>query len=223
MPGLRKQAEEFCLQLIEALLPGSPNTEMYRQRFSKMTDDEFEKMIEKIEAGEPILDIIIPNLTEHKADMQRIYDVAEKMLDHDFFERVWIPANGEVPGYLTPVKYFVGYMPQRRQAQLLSKKIRIPEHNNTVDDLTGQATGDSKGSRISYPEIQALAAMGLDNSLDEMIRTRGGDERGFAAYKASFERTGGVSLKAIEPYSSGVKSVQAFNAFMWAMQIRSNL
>jgi hypothetical protein len=99
----------------------------------------------------------------------------------------------------------------------------VPENNKVVDVLTGQPTGPSKGAKISYPEVQVLAGLGLDNCVTELIKFRGGDNRGFYAYNALLARQGAVSLKTIEPYASGVESTKSLKAILMAMHIRSTL
>lgn len=222
MPGNRKAAEAFVYEYIEKLLPGGVNAELYRKRFKAMNDEEFEKFVEDLEADKIRFKVVVPNFSNVKMDTERNLDLAEE-LGVTFFTRVNMPAKDDLPAYLTPIKYLVFDLPLRRQAQLLEKKISIPEDNNCVDDLTGQPTGKSKGSKISYPEAQILAALGLDQGLFELMKFRGGDERGFAAMNAFIMRNGGVSLKAITPYASGVKSVQALKAFLMAMQLKANL
>lgn len=222
MPGHRKEAEAFILSAITAILPDGANTELYKKKFAAMSDEDFDAFMKDCEEGRTRLCVIVPNGSKTVIDMERNFAVGEA-IGHKFFERIWVPATKDTPEYLTPIEYFVGPLPARRQAQLLEKKISIPEDNNTVDDLTGQPTGGSKGSKISYPEVQVLAALGLDHTLEETITMRGGDERGFAAMNTMISRTGGVSLKAIRPYASGVKSKQALRTFLLGMHVKSNI
>jgi hypothetical protein len=111
----------------------------------------------------------------------------------------------------------------RRQAQLLVKKISIPEDNKSVDDFTGQPTGKSKGSKISYPETQILAALNLDNNLTELLKFRGGDVKGFDAMNNSISKTGGVSLASIEKLGTRVKSTETLHTLLTCMHIGNTL
>lgn len=222
MPGNRAAAEKHILTYIGKMLPNGENVSLYKKKFADMSDDEFEKFIEGIESGNITLTCVVPNFSKEKIVLRNNFALARE-LGHNFFERINIPAQGDMPAYQTPIPYLVGYLPLRRAAQMLDKKISIPEDNNTVDIITGQPTGSSKGSKISYPEAQIVAALGLDNCLIEFDKYRGGDEKGFAAMNASIMRYGAVSLKAIEPMSSGVKSVQALKAILAGMQLKSTL
>lgn len=216
----RTGAESFILQYIEELLPGSQNVQIYKDLFASMDDAAFDDFMKAIETGEKNLAIIAPNMTSPRLDVERNHRIAEK-LGHNFYQRIWIHGTGDTPTYLTPIPYMVVKLPLRRQAQLLVKKISIPADNNSVDDFTGQPTGKSKGSKMSYPETMVLAANNLDASLNEFLKFRGGDIKGFDAMNNSISRTGGVSLKAIEPYSSGVESTRYLKNLLISMHISS--
>ncbi len=222
MAGNRKAAEHEILTIIDAMIPGSPNTQLYKDKFAAMSDEEFEQFIIDLKSERAHLAIVSPNFGKHQLDTGRNLELGKK-LGHKWFQRIWMPAKGDAPAYLTPVEYLVVDLPLRRQAQILDKKISVPGHNNAVDNFTGQVTGDSAGSRMSFPEIQVLAAQGLESSLVEFLKYRGGDERGFVAMNAMFTRTGGASQAAVEPYAGTVKSTQTLSTFLSAMHLRNTL
>lgn len=218
----RKAAEQFIIKYIDALMPGSENKSIYENFFKKMSDEEFDAFMAKLKQGKAKLSIIAPNFGKQKLNVKRNLDLA-KELGHNFFQRIWVDGKGERPTYLTPIPYMVVDLPLRRQAQLLIKKISIPEDNKTIDMVTGQPTGPSKGSKISYPELQVLAAMGLDNSLVELLKFRGGDTKGFIAMNKMISLRGGVSLNAIERFAGGVESTKTLKAFLTAMHLSNTL
>lgn len=218
----RKAAQAFIIEYIGKLMPDSPNTKIYSDMFSKMTDSEFDVFMTNLKEGKSNLAIIAPNFGKQKLKVERNLQIA-KELGHNFFQRIWIDGSGQRPKYLTPIPYMVVDLPLRRQAQLLIKKISIPEDNKTVDGLTGQPTGSSKGSKISYPEIQVLAAMGLDDSLLELLKFRGGDTKGFIAMNKMISLRGGVSLRAIERFAGGVESTKTLKAFLTSMHLSNTL
>lgn len=218
----RKAAEAIILTYIDKILPGSENVRIYKDLFASMDDKAFDEFIIGIKEKRIRLAIIAPNLAPQKLDHQRNLQIA-KELGHNFFERIWMyPKDGSAP-YLTPIPYLVVQLPLRRQAQLLVKKISIPQDNRSVDNLSGQPTGASKGSKISYPELQILASQGLDHSIIEMIKFRGGDLQGFNAMNNVISKTGGVSLKAIEALGTRVKSTQTLSTILTAMHYSNTL
>lgn len=224
MLGNRKAATAVILEYIEKLIPGSQNTQIYRDLFAAMDDKQFDDFMKKIESGENRLAVITPNLAKEKITIERNLALARE-LGHEFFERIWLDGGNEVPPYLSYDKYLIVDLPLRRQAQLLVKKISIPQDNKSIDDLTGQPTagGKSRGSKLSYPEIQIMAALELDQNIIEMIKYRGGDVKGFDAMNNSIAKTGGVSLKSIEALGTKVKSTQTLSTYFTAMHLSNTL
>lgn len=222
MSNNRAAAHKVITTYIEKLLPGSDNKAIYDKLLSEMTDKQFDQFINGIDEGSIRLAIIAPNLAENKLTIEKNLAIADE-LGHEFFERIWIDSGNEVPAYLSPIAYLVVDLPLRRQAQLLVKKISIPEDNKSIDDFTGQPTGKSKGSKISYPEVQILAAFNLDQSLTELMKFRGGDVAGFNAMNNSISKTGGVSLKSIEELGTTVRSTETLHAFLTSMHLENTI
>ena len=65
--------------------------------------------------------------------------------------------------------------------------------------------------------------MGLENTINELIRYRGGDRNGFNAYNAMFMRYGSANLKTLEQYSSGVESTKTLKSFLLGMHISNTI
>ena len=211
---------QTVLEGIEAIIPKSPNTEMYKQMFEKMSDEQLDQFVEDLKSRRKLISIIVPNNQKYTLSTKRNIDLAHKW-GHNFYQRIWMNPGGDLPKYLTPKKYLVMKLPIKRQAQHLVKKISIPEDNKTIDDLSGQPTGASKGSKISYPEMQILTALNLDNCLIEFLKYRGGDIKGFDAMNASIGRTGGVSLDAIKRLGTKVKSTLTLSTLLTAMHLEN--
>jgi hypothetical protein len=220
--GKRQATEAFILKYIEKLMPGSDNTQLYQDLFASMDDEQFDQFIQALEKEETTLAVIAPNFGKVKLTVERNLALAQE-LGHNFFERLWIKPDDNSPAFLTPKEYLVMDLPLRRQAQVLVKKISIPEDNQSVDDLTGQPSGKSEAAKISYPETQVLAALNLDKTLNELLKYRGGDTQGFNAMNDSFSRTGGASQEAIKHLAGGVKSTQTLHTILLAMHLSNTL
>ncbi|MNQ14383.1 hypothetical protein D3C85_273320 [compost metagenome] len=220
--GNRKAATDMILKYIEKILPGSPNTAFYAKRLAEMSDGEFDKFMRNLEDGTEILTIKTPNLSKQKLDLQRNLAIA-KELGHDFFQYLILtdPTTGEV--YKTPVKYLVIDVPLRRQVQLLQSKATIPENNKHIDELSGQSTGPSKGSKISFPELQVLFAQGLDATITELIKFRGGDAKAFNAMNRAIIENGGVSIEYLAQFNTKVKSVTTLSTLLKTIHLDNTL
>ena len=220
--GNRKAATAMILKYIEQILPGSPNTAFYAKRLPEMTDKEFDQFMKNLEDGTEILTIKTPNLSKQKLSLDRNLAIA-KELGHEFFQYLILtdPTTGEV--YRTPVKYLVIDVPLRRQVQLLQSKATIPENNKHVDELSGQSTGPSKGSKISFPELQVLFAQGLDATITELIKFRGGDAKAFNAMNRAIIENGGVSIDYLSQFNTKVKSVTTLSTLLKTIHLDNTL
>jgi hypothetical protein len=222
MPGNRKAAEELIVDMVSKIDESGFNADLYKKKFAAMSDADFDAMIEGLEKGTVNLVFVAPNFGNVKIDVEKNLDLAQE-LGFNFFERINLPQQGDIPAYLTPIPYLVVRVPVRRQAQLLEKKISIPDSTAVTDDLTGQVTGSSKGSKISYPEVQVLAAAGLDNMLTELLKVRGGDEGAFNAFSTMISRSGEATLNSVEKFSTGVQAQAALSVLLRGMMINSTL
>lgn len=219
----RALAEKELLYFIDQFSPGSPNKEIYRKRLAQMSDAEFEEFITRLENDEETLPLWIANFEQHKLSIERNFKIAAE-LEYELFQHLYLtdPQTGQITK--TPVKHLVGYLPLRRQAQMLWKKMSIPESNHAVDERSGQATGDSKGSSLSYPELQVNAAKGLDNMVLELIKYRAGDDKAYNAMNRQLLETGEASLAAIAATTpSRVKATQTLSIYLKSMMLQNNL
>lgn len=223
MAGNRKAAEAVIIKIIEAILPGGGNRAIYEDFFSKLSDKQFDEWMQDIHHGRKRPFIYVPVHQPKKLSIERNLEIAKK-LGHDFFERVWIDhRDPERPKHLTNVKHIILELPIRRQSQLLVKKISVPSHNRSIDTLSGQAAGDSKSAKISYPEVQLLTGMNLPNAMIELVKYRGGDRGGFNAMNRTISKDGTVSLKSISHLATGVESTKTLNAYLTSMHLRNSL
>lgn len=215
-------ATEFILKYIEKILPGSENTKLLKDQLTALSDAEFDAYMKALASGDEVIPLVVPILSEHKINVSRNIEIGRE-LGHEFFQRIWWYDESTEMTFLSNEKYLVIDLPLRRQIQILKKKISIPEDNKHVDELSGQPSGVSDSASISFPEMQALHAQGLDRAIEELIKYRGGDEKGFNAMNRSIINSGGVSLDAIEPYAGGVKATETVSAFFKAMHLDNNL
>lgn len=222
MFGNREAAEKIILEYVKKIVTGDENIKLYVDFFKSMNNEEFHDFINKLDKKEIRLPLIVPNISKNKITVDNNLKIAQE-LGHNFFERIWMYSGDDVAPYLSPIKYLIVDLPVRRQAQLLVKKISIPEDNKSIDDLTGQPTGKSKGSKISYPEVQVLTSLNLTQNLTELLKYRGGDEVGYRAMNTQISRTGGTSLKAIEPLSGEVKSTTTLRTLLRCMHLENSL
>ena len=223
MAGNRKAATDFILENLEALLPGNSDTERYRVFLNGLSEKDFASYMSDLRTGEKrYLTLTAPNFGSSTISIERNTKLAEK-LGVKFFQKLWYEATEDRPRYLTPIKYLNCMMVIRVASQRLAKKMSIPRTQRVVNMLTGQPTGDSKGAAISFPELRVCAAMGLDETMVELMKYRGGDARGGMALNASLLRTGKANLKTLSHFASGVTSTSTLRTYLNSIMLKANL
>lgn len=223
MAGNRKGATEYILRNLLDMTGSEDLVDVTRAQLDALSDKEFADLMVAYEKGEDCVNIVVPNLADIDWTVERLFKLADK-LGHDYFQHLWVGSpDGKSDEYLTPEKYMVLELPSRRQAQLLVKKRSIPENNKRIDNFTGQVTGDSKAAKISFPETQILRGMGLDQTLTELLKYRGGDIKGAEAMDRVMARDGKVSMASIAHLASGVESTKTLKAYLTSMHLRNTL
>lgn len=207
---------------IWAITRSKENVEFNKAFLEGMSDAIFDDFAAALRREEKRLSIVVPNFTKNLPTVEEIMAVAEK-LGHNFFEKLYVEGKDGLPTYLTPVEFLILMVPARRASQLLTKKVSAPPHTKVRDAMTGQVTGESKGARLSAPEVQLLTAMGAEASAIEGMKYRGGDLRGEAAMTAMLSRFGRATQQALSQYASGVVSTKTVATFLTCAMHRSNL
>ena len=218
----RKEVENYILTYIEKIA-GKFNRSIYEDRvFKNMTDEDFDQFMKDLKTEKRFLVIYAPNLKKREISVENNLEVA-KELGYNFFQKLWISSNDDVPTYLTPIPYMIIDLPIRRTSQLLIKGISVPDHTKVVDNLTGQPTGESKGAKISYPEVQLMVAMGMEKSALELMKYRGGDKGGLTALNNMVSKLGSANLDTLSAYATGVESTKTLKTFLTGMMLKTTL
>lgn len=219
----RKAFIDSLLKDFDSILPGHGNDKFYRDYLEGLSNAQFEQLVSAIESDEVILPLFAPNLGKAKLNIERNLSLGKKW-GHEFFQQLWL-TDPQDPSttYLTPKKYLIIDLPMRRQAQTLSKKMSVPMDDTHMDDLTGQVTGDSKGSSVSFPELQMLYAHGLESTIVELIKVRGGDNEAYRQFDKAIVDTGAATLSEVTGGNTRVKSVKTLSALLKGAHLGNNL
>lgn len=230
--GNRAAATTYILDKISKIDPTDKgNYELTKSQLESLSDAEFDQYMVRLrrpvdnddpEYVQECLTYYAPNLSTTKISIERNLALA-KEIGHKFFERLWITDAQTGVEYLTPNTYIVVDLPIRRQAQLLIKKASIPTDHKSIDELSGQVTGDSKGSKLSFPELQAQVSQGLDHTVVEEIKIRGGDEKAYQEFERQMIERGSVSQAEILALGTKVKSTETLSILLKGMHLDNNL
>lgn len=218
----RKAAEAVILEWIAKIDPSGRNTELTQEYFTQMDDTQFEIWMEAIRVGKDTISMVAPNLDpERKMSTANNLKLAPEM-GVEFFQRVWVTDSKSGEQWLTPIKYLVCHVPVRRQIQTRENKMAVPKDNSTIDESTGQVTGDSGKSSISSPEMLVLVAAGLNRTVEEFMKVRGGDETALRYSDRAIMETGGVSLDQIAKLGTRARSTRTLSTFLRGMHFDNN-
>lgn len=211
------------LKDLDSILPGHGNDKFYRNYLEGLSAAQFGQLVDSIEKDEFILPLFSPNLNKAKLSLERNLDLGKKW-GHEFFQQLWLtdPLDPTTT-YLTPKKYLILDLPMRRQAQTLAKKMSVPLDDTHIDDITGQASGASKGSSVSFPELQMLYAHGLDAAIVELIKVRGGDNEAYRRFDKAIVDTGAGTLTEATAGNTRVKSVETLSALLKGAHLGNTL
>ncbi len=212
----RKEVEAYILDYFSKISPR--NAEKYKAKFKAMNDKAFDNWMQDLRSGEAVLDLEVPNMVE-KIDVDTLIATSKK-LGIDLFTRLKLWDEPTQSYYTTTKKYIMLKLPMRRMAQFLDHKLAVPESDGKIDHLSGQVMKPDQANSIAQVEVQALYARGLNATIMELIKYRGGDISAFADYKRSLEELGMCTIG--DDTNSITRSVVVLDVFFSGMQLESN-
>jgi len=218
----RQAAEKLIIKWVSELENGTENAARYKELFKGMSNSAFETLMISFRDKKAYVGMVVPNSGKIKLSAKRSQDVCAK-LGVKLFQRIIYTDVSSGEKLLTPRKYMVYHLTQRRQNQHLVKKKSIPKSDTVIDNMTGQVTGGDKGSRMSMPETLVLSGKGIEHGLVEMLKVRGGDREASYAMKKSLRETGGFSLAPIVDAGTKPTSVKTLAALLKAMHLDNTL
>lgn len=219
----RKAVQDYLIKCMSEVLPGNTNNvKIYENFFSRLSDEKFGELMGRMDSDDECFPFYHPNFSKDLIDLEHVIGLIEKE-GGSIMEQLNITDPQTGLEYTTPIKYPVIMLPLRIQQQKLQKKMSVPKDNRHVDDMTNQPTSESKGAGVSYPEVQILYSMGLDLTLEELLKVRGGDEEAFRAYNNEIINTGGVKISTVSSSRTKVKSTSTVTAILKAMMFKTNL
>lgn len=207
---------------MEEAFPGTGNAALFKADLDRLSDKEFSAMMAKFQTGEETPVAVIPNLSKIIITVDHLKKVAERW-GVNLFTRLVMEDPDTGRQFLSPKRYMVVKNQVVRLSQMQETKQSIPEDNLSTDELTGQVTGDSKGARLSFPEIGNLHSREHDNAILEAISVRGGDDAANRQLEYDIETTGKGSLKRAMEAGKGTTATQSLATLLRSGHIDTTL
>lgn len=218
----RQAVEAMALTYIEKITRDKDNVERYRKLFASMSDSEFDDFMVKLRDNKITLSIFAPVDGKQTISVENNFKIA-KELGFEFFQHLNYGATDNLPAYRSPIKALVYILNIKRAAQTVAKKMSMPEDDTAIDVMSGQVTGSSKSSKLTMPELQILIGYGLNDSIVELMKTRGGDLGEANAMSQLLIRDGTVRQDTLRQYQTGVVSTDTLRSYLNAMHIKTTL
>ena len=192
MTPKRKKIQDKILSVLSSMDRTGKNTKHYQDKFAKMSDKDFADFMQRIRYREELLVIYSAN-TVDRLSLPDLVDTAKK-IGLELFERLRMYDTTNDTYYYTPHKMLVLQCPIRRMAQFVDHKLSVAEGDSRIDMLSGQVVKPDQAASLSEPETRCLYARGLNKTLRELLKFRGGDVVAFAEFKRELEETGTTTV-----------------------------
>lgn len=192
MTPKRKKIQDKILSVLSSMDRTGKNTKHYQDKFAKMSDKDFADFMQRIRDREEVLVIYSAN-TVDRLSLPDLVDTAKK-IGLELFERIRMYDTTNDTYYYTPHKMLVLQWPIRRMAQFVDHKLSVAEGDSRIDMLSGQVVKPDQAASLSEPETRCLYARGLNKTLRELLKFRGGDVVAFAEFKRELEETGTTTV-----------------------------
>jgi len=216
----RKKAEEYIINQISKIDPDE-NVKMYKEFFKSLDDKQFDEFMIALRDGKEQLSVQLPNLVKSITN-DKILKIAED-IGVELFESIrFKDTSTDGREFVTEYKYLILEIPVRRVIQYLFHKISLPESDKKIDVMSGQVIKPDKGAKLSLIEAQILLNKGLDKSIVELMKFRGGDVSGYQKFKNQLETLGSVKMSDIAS-DTYPRSEIILDVFFKCMHIDNNL
>lgn len=222
----RKKAEDYLLTFMGKLTKGKGNVGIYSKLFGNMTDVQFKEFVDKLDLGLKQNQGVPIWVSNYDTKERLVFDhIVELAAEYGLDLEQQLIMTDEDTGieFVTPHKCYTGIAEVRKQRQMLIKKFGGGKDDNTIDDLTGQVVGESRGSSISAPEAHVLLTLKLPLTLQEQFDIKGGDLKALDSYRNDLITTGTTTVSGSLKRGSGVKSLKTLNYLLHGRMIDSTL
>ena len=219
MTPQRKKAEALIYEVMDKLDKEEYNSAYYKSLFAKMSDSQFMNFCKR---DLPFRFHTKPFIVEPK-----MYDIEEalKVLGTPLLEKVALPylyidKNGN------PVwskEAMVLYIHIKKMKQFITKKNSTPSGIDTRDMKSGLLVSFDKGGKTSDREMEALAVMGLDKTMDEMSTWRADYMDAKATAYQTINTLGRISQSEVPIDETDSISKNTLNAYMVSSLINTNI
>ena len=216
----RSEVELLIYKVLDILDPTEQNSNWYKEKFSKMTDNEFIDFFKQ--------DFAIKfqmKLFEIEPKMEQI-EKAAKTLNIPLMEDVYLPflyTNKDGIPVKTQYKALVIYAPMKKMKQFISKKNSMSTNITKRDMKTGLLMDIDKNGNTSDREMECLAVMDLPDTMKEFGTYRADAMEAKTEFYNTINSKGMVSLSDVKVAKDDSLARNMLNAYMLGALVNTNL
>ena len=221
----RKYFMDYVSEMYDILDPSGTNTKMFKEKYEKMSDEEFSKAVESFLNDDKQKGFYL-EVVEFERDLtlENVFKCADA-LHIPLFEHVATPhINGDPDNAIvTPEPVPTGYIHAKRMQQTLLKKnsgsIKIDQRSAK----TGQVIGKDKNARNSNVETYSMVATDSINALRELMGPRSDNEIAKQEMYSAINRNGFVSLDELSNNQEDKIALNSLDVYFTMQGFRTNL
>lgn len=215
----REEVEMLVYKVMDALDPSGTNSSHYKEKFSNMTDSQFNKFLKTTFPFR-----FHTKLFEIEPNMSNIKKAA-KVLGVPLTEKVALPYLYESPDG-RPVyskECLVIYSNIKKMKQFITKKNSMSLNIDDRDMRTGLLNNVDKNGKMSDREFESLIINDSNETIKEFSRLRADAMEQKSQALNSINLTGSLMLDDIKSENDEVLSKNMLDAYFIGAQLKTNL
>lgn len=219
MNANRKKAEALIYKFFDACDPTGANSQFYKQMFSQMSDEQFQKFCERRLPFRFQTTAFERELNPDKciSALKAInVPVLEKVSDPNMY------TNAEGVPVSSTYEALVGYINLKKLKQFVTKKSGYNTNIDVRNPKTGQIVGNAKGVE-SDRELETLVLQNMTCTAKEFTRAKADDMEAKNKMYNQINTTGQVSLKDIQSPKTAQVARATVDAYLIGSGLMSNL
>ena len=229
MAQKRQKIEKLIKAAFIAMDPTGHNTAIWKEKFAKMSDKEFQEFMKLLRSDEEQIRYEYHEFGDDAPTLDNAIN-ASKVIGFNLFQYCYLPHITEDDNVImrTPTKCLVGWINLKAVQQFVEKKNGSSTSINIRDPKTGQVTSDDKNASNSDMEAcMVLAYMDGDKEsaiIKELHGFRSDDFVAKAEAYASIQDKGYVSLDEITTGdNTGKMTLNLVNTYLLGALLKSDL
>lgn len=216
---LRQEIEAIIYKTMDTLDRSKTNSEYYKIKFSKMSNEEFKKFISlKFPYRFHIKPFVVePNMDDinNACNLLKVPLLEKITLPYLYTNKDGVPVNSK--------ECLVGYIHHKKVQQFIAKKNSMSVDISNRDMKTGLLTGHDKNGKSSDREIESLAIMGLETTMKEFTKHKADAMSAKNTMYNIINTKGQVSLEEVPVDVDDSLSKNLVNVYLIGAMINSNM